>query len=180
MYQLQTETDTQRIYRSSITGTDISTSVIYTDATGNKWWAFDDLLQIPHIRKMAANNISQLYGMGFTVEDLKSFTGKMKGILKSTDQERYEKAYSELLQLESLVENNIDPVKQELGLCSVYIMGDKERVDTFSSREALEKMRLWALDIEAQSFFLTWLTDGINDFRKVYNSITQIASTLQK
>jgi hypothetical protein len=180
MYQLHTSTETQRVYRSSITGTDISTSLIHTDATGNKWWAFDDLLQIPHIRKMAANNISQLYGMGFTIEDLKSFTSRLKTILRSTDQERYEKAYSELLQLESVVENNIDPVKQELGLCSVYILSDSERVDTFSTREALEKMQLWSLDLDAQSFFLNWLTDGINDYKKLYSSITQIASTMVK
>jgi hypothetical protein len=180
MYQLHTSTDTQRTYRSTVTGTDITTSLIYTDASGNKWWAFDDLLQIPHIRKMAANNISQLYGMGFTIEDLKTFTGKMKGILRSNDQERYEKAYSELLHLESVVENNIDPVKQELGLCAVYILSDTERVDTFSSREAVTKMDLWSLDFDAQSFFLTWLTAGMNDFKKAYSSIMETASILQK
>lgn len=180
MYQLSTSTDTTRTYRSTITGTDITTSLIYTDATGRKWWAFDDLLQIPHIRKMAANNISQLYGQGFTAEDLKSFAERMKALLRSSDAERYEKAYSEVLTLESLVQSNLDPVRQELGLCAVYILSDDERVDTFSSRTALDKMEQWSIDMDAQAFFLTWLSAGMNDFRKHYNSIMQTASTLQK
>lgn len=180
MYQLQTTTDTQRTYRSTITGTDITTSLLYTDANGQKWWAFDDLMQIPHIRKMAANNISQLYGQGFTAEDLKEFTKRVKGILKGSDTERYEKAYSEILTLESIVENNLDPVKQELGLCSVYILADDERVDTFSSRKAVEKMEVWSMDLDAQAFFLSWLSGGMNGFKTLYNDLTKIVSTSQK
>lgn len=180
MYQLTTSTDATRTYRSTITGTDITTSLIYTDATGRKWWAFDDLLQIPHIRKMAANNISQLYGQGFTAEDLKSFTERMKALLRSSDGERYEKAYSEVLTLESIVQSNLDPVRQELGLCAVYILADDERVDTFSTRTALDKMEQWSLDMDAQAFFLTWLSDGMNDFRKHYNSIISTASLMKK
>ncbi len=153
MYILQKETDNKRIYRSSITGTEVITTLIYTDSDGRKWWAFEDLLQIPHIRRMAANNISQLYGAGFTKNDLSNFVNKSKSILKGIDPDKYEKAYSELLQLETIVESNIDPVKQELGLCSVYILGDDERIDFFSSREASEKMELWALDIDTQAFF---------------------------
>lgn len=180
MYQLQNETENQRTYRSTITGTDVTTSLLYTDASGNKWWAFDDLLQIPHIRKMAANNISQLYGQGFTAEDLKGFAGRVKALLRSTDPEKYEKAYSEVITLESIVENNLDPVKQELGLCSIYILADEERVDTFTSREALEKMELWSLDMDAQAFFLIWLSAGMNDYRAHYNSIMETSSQMKK
>ena len=176
MYQLTTTTDKTRSYRSTITGTEITTTLLYIDIDENKWWAFDDLLQIPHIRKMAANNISQLYGQGFTAEDLQDFIGRLKTHLKSNDPEKYEKAYSEAIALESIVANNLDPVKQELGLCSIYILSDTERVDTFSTKEALEKMERWALDLDAQAFFLTWLNAGINDYSKAYKSIMQTAS----
>jgi hypothetical protein len=180
MYTLQSTTTTTRTYRSTITGTDVTTSILYTDASGNKWWAFDDLLQIPHIRKMAANNISQLYGQGFTSDDLKGFAARLKTLLRSTDGEKYEKAYSEVLTLESIAASNLDPVKQELGLCSVYILSDEERVDTFSTRDALTKMEQWALDLDAQAFFLTWLSAGMNDYRAHYNSIMQTASLVKK
>lgn len=180
MYQLQTETEKTRTYRSTVTGTEISTQVIYTDKDGGKWWAFVDMMQIPHIRKMAANSISQLYGQGFTKEDLTEFVNRVKPLLKSSDPEKYEKMYSEILTLESITESNLDPVKQELGLCAVYILSDTERVDTFSTREALDKMALWAIDLDTQAFFLNWLSDGINDFRTTLEAVTQIASMKQK
>ena len=180
MYQLQKETEKKRIYRSSVTGTDMTTTLIYTDIEGRKWWGFEDLLQIPHIRRMAANNISQLYGVGFTQKDLSDFVSRSKNILKGNDSDKYEKAYSELLQLEAIAESNIDPVKQELGLCAVYVLGDSERVDFFSSSEASEKMELWSMDIDAQAFFLSWLSDGITGYSQVSSSIGQTVSQVKK
>lgn len=180
MYTLQSETDIRRSYRSSISDTEIFTNVIYTDGNGSKWWAFEDLLQIPFIRKKAAEKVSQLYGVGLTKEDLTGFTARLKTLLKSDDIEKYEKAYSEVLNMEAVTEETTDPVKQSLSLCSVYILSDNERVDTFSFQDAIEKMNTWAMDMDAQAFFLNFLTSGMNDFTKHYKSIMQIASTLQK
>lgn len=178
MYDLTTQTDTRRTYRSSITGTEIFTNMIYTDGSGDKWWAFEDLLQIPFIRKKASEKVSQLYGVGLSKEDLAKFVKSMKTILKGADPEKYERAFGELLQFESIVDETSDPIKQSLSMCSIYIMGDSERVDTFSFTDAVKKMELWALDLDAQAFFLSWLTDGMNDFTKHYSSIMQIASSL--
>lgn len=171
---------TRRTYTSSITGTEISTKLIYTDGSGNNWWAFEDLLQMPFIRKKAAEKVSQLYGVGITKEDLSNFVTKMKNTLRGADAERYEKAYSEVLNLESIIESTADPVKESLSLCTVYIMQDDERVDNFSYQQAARKVELWTLDTDAQAFFLTWLAAGINDYTQHYKSIMQIASTLQK
>jgi hypothetical protein len=180
MYKLETETAEKRTYRSTITGTEIGTHLLHNGEDGAKWWAFDDLLQIPFIRKKAGEKVTQLYGVGLTKEDLAVFINKTKAVLKGNDAEKYEKAYSELLQLEAVVNETADPVKQSLSLCAVYILADTERVDTFSFTDAIEKMNLWALQPDLQAFFLNWLTDGMNDFTKHYSSITQIASTLQK
>ena len=57
MYQLTNSEPTRRTYQSSITGTEITTKLIYIDGTGNAWWAFEDLLQMPFIRKKAADKM---------------------------------------------------------------------------------------------------------------------------
>jgi len=154
--------------------------MIYTDGSGNNWWAFEDLLQMPFIRKKAAEKVSQLYGVGITKEDLTGFITKIKATLRGPDAERYEKVYSEVLNLESIIESTVDPVKESLSLCTIYIMQDDERIDNFSYQQAARKIELWTLDTDAQAFFLTWLSDGMNDFTTHYRSIMQIASTLQK
>lgn len=180
MYTLSTATDTRRTYLSDITGTEISTKLLYTDGSGNKWWSFEDLLQMPFIRKKASEKMSQLYGVGVTKEDLTGFTTRLKATLKGSETDRYERAYSDVLQLENIISETADPVKQSLSLCTVYVLHDTERVDSFSFAEATQKMALWAIDLDAQAFFLSYVTDGINDFTKLFSSITQIASTLQK
>lgn len=180
MYTLTDQTDIRRTYRSDITGTEIHTKLLYTDGSGNKWWSFEDLLQMPFIRKKASEKVSQLYGVGITKEDLTAFITRIKASLKGSDADRYERAYSDVLQLENIINDTADPVKQSLSLCTVYIMHDTERVDTFSFADATNKMSLWAIDLEAQAFFLSYVTSGITDYTKLFSSITQIASTLEK
>lgn len=174
-YNLKSETETRRVYVSSLTDTEIATKLLHVDKSGNKWWAFEDLLQIPFIRKKAGEKVSQLYGVGLTKTDIQVFIDKIKKIAKSADLERYEKIYSELLQMEEIMAETADPVKQSLALCAVYILGDDEQVDAFSTATAVNKMAKWEFDVPAQAFFLNWLTDGMNDYTKLYNNLTQIA-----
>ncbi len=177
MYELKSDDGARRSYVSRVTGTEVFTNLIYTDGNENKWWSFEDLLQIPFIRKKAAEKVSQLYGVGMTREDLTNFIARLKSILKDTDPEKYERAYSELLNMETIADETNDAVKQSLSLCSVYIMADDERIDTFSFTTAVQKMKVWEMDLDAQSFFLRWFTDGMNDFTKLYSSIIPTALT---
>lgn len=180
MYDLINASDNKRIYKSSITGTEVSTKLIHTDEGGGKWWAFEDLLNMPFIRKKAAESVTQLYGAGVTKDDLTSFVNKTKEILKSTDADKYEKAYSEVLQLEAITNQIADPVRQSLSLCTVYILADDEQIDTFTTAKAGEKMSAWTLQPELQAFFLNWLTDGMNAYTTLYGNITQIVLSQEK
>lgn len=180
MYELVNETGSRRTYRSKITGTEIFTKVIYTDGSGGKWWAFEDLLQMPFIRKKASEKVSQLYGVGFTKEDLSGFATRLKTILKGNDTEKYEKSFSEVLNFESIVEATADPVKESLSMCAIYILSNDERIDNFSYGLAAEKIKIWAIDLDAQAFFLNWLAAGINDFKAHYQSIMQIALQMKE
>lgn len=180
MYQLQQQTDTKRTYRSSITGTEVSTYLLHTGQDGANWWAFEDLLNIPFIRKKAAEKLTQLYGAGITKEDLTKIVSTLKTLLRSQDPEKYERAYSEVLQLEEITEQTADPVKQSLSLCAVYILSDDEQVDTFSSTLTRDKMEKWALQTDLQAFFLNFLTSGMNAYTTLYDSISQTALSLEK
>src|ERR1051326_7873545 len=93
----------ERIYLNSITNSECKTHVIYTDSLGQRWWSFVDLFQIPIIREVAARKVTDLYTAQVTKQDIDEHLEKMKEILKSTDGERYEKAYAEVLSFEKIV-----------------------------------------------------------------------------
>ena len=180
MYEIISKTENKRVYKSSITGTEVTTICIYTNEAGEKWWAFEDLLNIPLIRKKAAEKLTNLYGAGITKDDLEAIVQRLKEILKGSDKEKYERAYSEVLQIETMMASVADPVKQSLSLCSVYILSDAEQIDVFSFNTAKEKMDNWALDLKAQSFFLQWLTDGMSAYTKLYEQVSEIVSITEK
>lgn len=180
MYELTHETEKRRTYRSQQTETEVHTFLLFTDGAKNNWWAFEDLLNIPFHRKKAAENITQFYSSGITVDDLNSFIENHKATLKSTDADKYEKAFAEVIQLERLKEQAGDPVKQCLGLCTVYVLADAEQIDIWNQSNAALKMNLWALDIKLQSFFLNWLTDGMNNLQEHLKSLSQIVSIVSQ
>lgn len=180
MYELQTETDTQRIYRSSETGTETQLNLLTQSKDGAKWWAFNDLLSIPYIRKEASAGITRYYGNGITDNDLDRIIASQKELLRGNDPEKYEKAYAGILELEALKKETADPMRQALGLCSVYILADDELPDVFSTSRTKQKIERWALEPELQSFFLTWFQDGMNAYTSLYDSITKIALSQEK
>jgi len=180
MWKLETQTDLQRTYRNSLTGTECKTMVIHTDMYGGKWWAFADLFTVPLIREIAAKKVVELSSASLTQQDLQEHIAKSKAILKSDDREKYEKAYGELLEFERICNAVADPVKQTLGLATVYILADDERPDTFDQGIAHRKMDIWHTDLNAMGFFLNWLTDTISSFVSASSSIGQIASALQQ
>lgn len=174
MYKLKKETEGKREYENTLTGTRVTTSLIKIDQQGNKWWVFDDLLNIPFIRKKAAEHVTRLYGMGMTKSDLEDFITEQKETLRGSDEDKYEQLYARLLHLESMMKGT-DPIKQSLGLCTVYFLKDDESIDTWSMDVATEKMKLMEFNQELQAFFLNELTVGMGNLTQLYKSISQIA-----
>lgn len=167
-----------RTYRSETSGTEISTYLLKQDRNGNKWWAFEDLYGVPFIRTMAANKIVKLYGNDLTLEDILAHTKEMKAFLKSNDPEKYEKTYAKILELESLSNSMADPVKQCIGLCTLYVLLNDERPDAYVQTEQSMKMSLLALDIDLQTFFLRWWTEVMQQSGKDFKALSLIASKL--
>lgn len=180
MWVLQGENNGKRTYISSVTGTEIKTSVIYTDGGGRKWYGFDDLMQIPYGRKLASNTMSQMYGAGLSAGDIQNYAASMKTILRSNDADKYEKAFAQVLALESIAENNLTPLKQELGLCTIYILAEDERIDYYDSNIAAEKMAQWGLDSDAIVFFLEWFTNGMIYYKALYSQVSETASVVEE
>lgn len=170
-------TSTVRTYRNAITGTELTTSSVYKDKSGHTWHVFDDLFSIPFIRQMAAKRVLDLYGNGLSLIDVKSITTQMKALVKSNDLEKYEKVYAKLLELENLSETMADPVKQCIGLCTVYTLLDDERPDTYLQADVNVKLSLLSLDIDAQTFFLTWWTGVMNRSGQILKGLSRIASS---
>lgn len=176
-WKIQTDDGKTRVYENDKNSATIQTTLIYTDKMGNDWWAFYDLFNIPYLRIAYSKTISDLFRVGISAEDLKTWIAKEKELLRAakTDPEQYEKLYALILEKEVLINSTVDPLQQHLALCTIYVLGDNEVIDQYSQRDAAEKMKLWQLDVEAESFFLTWHIDRMASYTKVLNELSQIA-----
>lgn len=157
-------------------GRELVTYRIRIDNQGNEWYAFEDLYQLPNQRYIASKKVIELYGHGLHLDDIKAITATIKGILKSNDAEKYEKAFAKVLELEGLSESMADPEKQSLGLCTVYLLMNDERPDVYNNQVQSLKMSNLALDIESQAFFLTWWTTSIMRYGAALSGLSTIVS----
>lgn len=177
-WELKTKTETSRTYINDQTGTECITNVIYTDKLGNNWWGFHDLFKIPYIRIAYAKSISDLFQTGLSTTDLREWIAKEKELLRSTDVEKYEKLYSMVLQKEAIINNTTQPLMQHLSLCTVYVLGENERIDYYSDQDAADKLKTWDLDKGACSFFLSWHAMHIQNYTQDLKKLSQIVSNL--
>lgn len=181
IYKLETETVVEnkrrRVYVNSQTGAECVTQELYKDKMNRVWFGFVDLFKIPYIRVAFSQHISNLFGVGLTKEDLGKWCNELKTTLKNgNDPERYEKAYASILNTEALINSMADPVKQHLSLCTVYVLREDEKIDVFSEELAGSKMKDWAMDLQAQSFFLNWHLEHIQRYTENWKNTLEIAS----
>lgn len=167
-----------RIYRNTMTENEVTTYLLYTDKHKNAWWTFEDLFGLPFIRQLAAKKVLDLYGHGLSLEDVKTITGQLKTTLRSESPEKYEQVYAKVLELENLTETMADPVKQCIGLCTVYLLLNEEQPDVWTNHWSAQKMTLLSFDVAAQSFFLSWWTGIMRLSGSVLKGLSQIASTV--
>lgn len=167
-----------RIYRNTMTDSEVTTYLLYTDKHKNAWWTFEDLFALPFIRQLAAKKVLDLYGHGLALEDVKTITSQLKTILRSESQEKYEQSYAKALELENLAETMADPVKQCIGLCTVYLLLNEEPPDVWTNHWSAQKMTMLSFDVAAQSFFLSWWTGIMRLSGSVLKGLSQIASTV--
>ena len=165
-----------RIYENSVTGSTLATYFLRKDKFDNTWWAFEDLFALPFIRQVAAKKVIDLYGQGLSLTDIKTITSQIKATLKSDDREKYEKAYSKVLELENLTENVADPVRQSLGLCTVYLLMNDEGPESWTNQYSSEKMGALSLDPESMAFFLDWWISKTSSYGQALKGLSQIAS----
>ena len=164
MWKLESDNGKERSYLNSATGSKCKTSKIYTDNQGNDWYGFVDLMEIPYTRQFAATKVSSLYALGLSKDDLNIFFTKHKLTLKSNDPEKYEKAYSELLDFQNMVENATDTVKQLSSLVCVYYMLSNEIIDSFENSMQLRKLSILESDPNAHAFFLSRQIEDIEAY----------------
>lgn len=174
MWKLDKQTETSREYSNTVTGGKCKTEKVYTDREGNSWWGFTDLISIPYTRSFAATKISSLYALGLSKEDLVSHIAGMKLVLKSSDPDKYEKAYANLLDFESKAIAATDPVKQMSSLVCVYFMLNDEPIDSFENSIQSKKISLLEADFDMHSFFLKRQMQATEDYSARLGLLSQI------
>ena len=179
-WRIQSETATMRIYENDTNSSTIQTDLIHTDKMGNKWYGFYDLFSIPYLRIAYSKTISDLFGIGLTVDDLKKWIANEKKILKSNDPEKYEKLYAAVLEKEQAITGAIDPIQQHLAIATIYVLSSTEQIDFYSPTIAEQKLQLWKLDQDAQSFFLSWHIERMANYTKHLSNPSPIVSTKAK
>lgn len=175
MWKLNKDESGKRTYTNSTTGSQCIQSLVYTDKEGNKWYGFEDLMTLPYTRQFAATKISSLYSLGLSKEDLNSHVNGLKSILKSTDPEKYEKAYAFVIDFENKASNATDAVKQLSSLVCVYYTINDEPIDSFDNNLQLKKMGLLEADIDMHGFFLTLQIEATERLAMRSKLISQIA-----
>lgn len=176
MWKLTKEEDNKRLYTNSETNSQCSQTMCYTDKDGNKWYDFDSLTAIPYTRNFAATKITSLYALGLSKDDLSGHINGLKKILKSQDQDKYEKAFALVLDFENKANNATDPIKQMSSLVCVYFTMNDEAIDSFLGDLQIKKMSLLEADIEMHSFFLKRQMEATERYTNFLNIISQIAS----
>lgn len=169
-----------RVYSNTMTNTEVVTYLLHTDTLGNTWWTFEDLFALPFIRQLAAKKVLDLYGNGLSLDDVKSISSQLKTILRTDGQDKYERAFAKVLELENLAEMMADPVKQCMGLCTVYLLMNDEQPDAWTNQVTAAKMTAMAMDVGAQSFFLNWWTGIMRHSGQVLKGLSRIVSTVDE
>lgn len=146
-----------RTYRND-QGSETKTSPIYTDAAGETWWGFMDLLKIPYIRMAYAQNLTNLFTVGLSLNDIVKWAEEERAILKSDAHDKIDRAIALSYEKEKIARQVADPVKQHLSLGTVYILKEDERIDAFDEGLSQQKFVLWSADPKSVTFFLNWLT----------------------
>lgn len=167
-----------KIWKNSVTESEVVTYQLRVDKFNNTFWAFEDLFSLPFIRQSAAKKVLDLYGHGLHLDDVRKLTGEVKIILKGNSPEKYEQAYSKILELENLSETMADPVRQCMGLCTVYLLYNDEAPDVWNNQINQQKMTAMANDPDSQAFFLNWWIDITQRYGQALNGLSRIASTI--
>lgn len=168
-----------RTFRNETTGTETKLQLIFTDKDGGKWWGFTDLYKIPMMRMAMVRNITDMYTIGLSLKDIQTWCSEIKGLAKGSDPEKYEKIFSRVLEMENIAMHTADPIKQQLALCTVYILSDQERIDYFDEQTAQTKLQQWKGQQEMITFFLTWHTGHIQGYIKRLDKISTTVLNLQ-
>jgi hypothetical protein len=179
MWKLIKDEENKRVYNNATTGSTCTQSMLYVDKEGNKWWGFNDLMTLPYTRNFAATKISSLYSLGLSKDDLNGHIGNLKKILKSSEPDKYEKAYAQVLDFESKAANATDAVKQMSSLVCVYYTLNDEAIDGFDNNLQIKKMSLLEADIEMHGFFLKNQIDRTEHYMQSLNLLSQIASPME-
>lgn len=174
MWRLQSDKDNKRIYANSETGSQCSQTMCYTDKDGNKWYGFDDLMTLPYVRNFAATKITSLYALGLSKDDLNGFISGQKSILKSTDKDKYEKAFALLLDFEVKANNATDAIKQMSSLVCVYYTMNDEPIDSFDNNLQIKKMAMLEADTDMHGFFLLRQIEATEHYTQHLNLLSQI------
>lgn len=175
MYHLTKESETKRTYQSTITGTEVITSLLYTGTDGEKFWGFEDLFSIPTQRKIAAQRITDLFAAGVTKEEIQTSLSETKAFLKAND---YDNAITTIINLENNLSHSNDITKQANSLAAIYVLTDTERIDTINQSVIMSKIERWRTFEDEQSFFLTWLMNTIDGFTKLSGQLSKIVSKM--
>lgn len=168
-----------KVYKNTLTGSEVTIYHLYKDKFENDWWTFLDLYQLPLVRQMSAKRVLDIYGNGLSLDDVKAITGQLKTLLRGNDPEKNDRLMGKILELENLTETMADPVKQCMGLCTVYLMLNSEVPDVWNNNVMSQKMTIMAADVATQSFFLNWWTEVMEHYGMALKGLSRIASSLK-
>ena len=129
---------------------DIQLIHIYTDSTGNKYYAYKNPVELPAIRALAIERTTRFAGMYVSEPTLREAVKQMK---EAGNRQDISKLFSILQELEYRLEY-LSEEETLLEIASYYFFDQTEDPMTVIADTIKAKITRWKNDIEAMSFFL--------------------------
>ena len=148
----------------------IATKPIYTDTTGLEWRTFEDWMEVPADRIIAADLAVRRASMGLSPERLVQAFREIKEELNKGD---IIKGYAMFDQLERRIADIPDEsLLQELAL--IYILHPDENPEEYKPSYQRMKLNLWQSDEDARFFFILMAVRFITSLSNISDDVIRM------
>jgi hypothetical protein len=157
MWSQQTVTDEKLVYVNNNTGEQCSLSRVYTHPELGKFYAFDNLLQMPYQRKYIFDLAQQYERVGMEKNELDTRLSEIQELCRIKKEGFEFEVYSIAQFIRSSIKDMWDFEKTSMLIAAMVIVQPDENIAIFDQQQAERKIALWRRDKTMLAFFLNIL-----------------------
>lgn len=170
------KTDQALTFTNNQTGEQISCGKIYDHSELGKFYAFDNILQMPFSRKYVFDLAQQMEKIGIEKDELADKMKTMMELIRKREQGFELEVYSIANIVHDHVKGVWDYQKTALMVASVIIIQEGENIGHFSQQDAERKIDAWRRDAAMLGFFLNTVMEKCSKVNNSFANYTHLFS----